>query len=179
MALTKINNNTLSAVTTLPAAIATGKVLQVVQTAWQDTLQVSINNTYTQITGLNTNITCSSTSNKVLIEGKIYVCPHAGTSPYPAIRLTKGGSVISGAIGNSKDSRRTVTGCSGDGGAASEMNVIAFTYLDSPSSTSELTYGAQITAYASRTLDINYTGGTDANSGAATLSTITLTEIAG
>jgi hypothetical protein len=31
MALTKINNNTLSAVTTLPAAIATGKVLQVVQ----------------------------------------------------------------------------------------------------------------------------------------------------
>jgi hypothetical protein len=30
MALTKINNNTLSAVTTLPAAIATGKVLQVV-----------------------------------------------------------------------------------------------------------------------------------------------------
>ena len=28
MALTKINNNTLSAVTTLPAAIATGKVLQ-------------------------------------------------------------------------------------------------------------------------------------------------------
>ena len=31
MALTKINNNTLSAVTTLPSAIATGKVLQVVQ----------------------------------------------------------------------------------------------------------------------------------------------------
>jgi hypothetical protein len=31
MALTKINNNTLSAVTTLPAAIATGKVLQVVE----------------------------------------------------------------------------------------------------------------------------------------------------
>jgi hypothetical protein len=29
MALTKINNNTLSAITTLPAAIATGKVLQV------------------------------------------------------------------------------------------------------------------------------------------------------
>jgi hypothetical protein len=31
MALTKINNNTLSAITTLPAAIATGKVLQVVK----------------------------------------------------------------------------------------------------------------------------------------------------
>ena len=30
MALTKINNNTLSAVTGLPSAIATGKVLQVV-----------------------------------------------------------------------------------------------------------------------------------------------------
>jgi hypothetical protein len=37
MALTKINNNTLSAVTTLPAAIATGKVLQVVSTTKTDT----------------------------------------------------------------------------------------------------------------------------------------------
>jgi hypothetical protein len=30
MALTKINNNTLSAITTLPAGVATGKIVQVV-----------------------------------------------------------------------------------------------------------------------------------------------------
>tara|TARA_B110000305_G_scaffold63341_1_gene70375 strand:+ start:1247 stop:1825 length:579 start_codon:yes stop_codon:yes gene_type:complete len=40
MALTKINNNTLSAVTTLPAAIATGKVLQVVGNRLDDAMDV-------------------------------------------------------------------------------------------------------------------------------------------
>ena len=41
--ITKINNNTLSAVTTLPSAIATGKVLQVVQAI--DTTQLSTTST--------------------------------------------------------------------------------------------------------------------------------------
>ena len=46
MALTKINNNSLSAVTTLPSAIATGKVLQVV-TATDSTSRSTSSTTYT------------------------------------------------------------------------------------------------------------------------------------
>ena len=37
MAIIKPNNNTISAITALPAAITTGKVLQVVQATKQDT----------------------------------------------------------------------------------------------------------------------------------------------
>jgi len=156
-----------------------GKVLQVVQTAWDDTLQVTVSQSYSQIAALNTNITCSSTSSKVLIEGTVYVSPAAATNPFPAIRLTKGGSVISDAIGNSSGSRKTVTGATGRaaGDDTNNITVISFSYLDSPSSTSQLTYGMQLIAYGNRTVNVNFTG-TSGEVGAATISTITLTEIA-
>jgi hypothetical protein len=66
MALTKINNNTLSAVTTLPAAIATGKVLQVVSTTKTDTFTTT-STSFTDITGMSVSITPSSASNKILV----------------------------------------------------------------------------------------------------------------
>jgi hypothetical protein len=66
MALTKINNNTLSAITTLPAAIATGKVLQVVQANKQD-MTSTTSTSYVDISGLSVNITPSSSSNKILV----------------------------------------------------------------------------------------------------------------
>ena len=40
MAIIKPNNNTISAITALPAAIPTGKVLQVVQTVKTDILYI-------------------------------------------------------------------------------------------------------------------------------------------
>jgi len=65
MALTKINNNTLSAVTTLPAAIATGKVLQVVQAS----ISTSVSSTSASFVSAGFTATLSSlssTSSKVL-----------------------------------------------------------------------------------------------------------------
>jgi hypothetical protein len=70
MALTKINNNTLSAITTLPAAIATGKVLQVVQTTKTDTFTTT-STSFTDVTGLSVSITPSSASSKILIFSEI------------------------------------------------------------------------------------------------------------
>jgi hypothetical protein len=64
MALTKINNNTLSAVTTLPAAIATGKVLQVVNSVNTSNASTS---TQTYVSYLTASITPSSSSNKIFI----------------------------------------------------------------------------------------------------------------
>ena len=66
MAIIKPNNYTISAITALPAAIPTGKVLQVVQTL--KTGYTSTNSTsLSDITGLSVNITPSSTSNKVFV----------------------------------------------------------------------------------------------------------------
>ena len=65
MAIITLNNNSLSSVTSLPAAIATGKVLQVVQASHAGQVQ-NTTTTYAD-TGLSVSITPSSTSSKILI----------------------------------------------------------------------------------------------------------------
>ena len=65
MAIIKPNNNTISAITALPAAITTGKVLQAV-TATHSTAVTVTGTTFTS-SGLAASITPASTSNKILI----------------------------------------------------------------------------------------------------------------
>ena len=60
-----VANASLGAVTALPGAIATGKVLQVVQ-SWDDQTSSS-SSTYADVFASDLSITLSSTSNKVLI----------------------------------------------------------------------------------------------------------------
>ena len=64
MALTKINNNTLSAITGLPAGVG-GKVLQVVSYS-ANTATVTTSTSYIDI-NLSINITPSSTSSKIFL----------------------------------------------------------------------------------------------------------------
>ena len=83
MALTKINNNTLSAVTTLPSAIATGKVLQVVNSATsygQNSTSTSANDVLSS-SGVTweTAITPSATNSNILIQASVCIY-NAGTS---------------------------------------------------------------------------------------------------
>ncbi len=65
MAIIKPNNNTISAITALPAAIPTGKVLQFVnseeQTAFSTTSSSAVD------TGINVSITPTSASSKILL----------------------------------------------------------------------------------------------------------------
>ena len=69
MAIIKPNNNTISAITALPAAITTGKVLQVVSVTKIGAFTATNlgAGSVTDITGVAANITPSSTSNKILI----------------------------------------------------------------------------------------------------------------
>jgi hypothetical protein len=74
MAIITLNNNSLSSVTSLPAAIPTGKVLQVVTqgvTESTGTTSIPQDNTLPQSTEgteiVSINITPASTSNKILI----------------------------------------------------------------------------------------------------------------
>ena len=67
MAIIKPNNNTLSAVTALPAAIATGKVLQVV--LLENTTETSVSsptNNQSYYGSLTANITPTSSSSKIV-----------------------------------------------------------------------------------------------------------------
>ena len=65
MAIIKPNNNTISAITALPAAIPTGKVLQVAQSSLNS--EISTTSASYVTSGLSATLTPSSSSNKILI----------------------------------------------------------------------------------------------------------------
>ena len=133
MALTKINNNTLSAITGLPAGVG-GKVLQVVQGS--NSTQVQISGSLASL-GLSANITPSSTSSKILISTSIIGYQRAQSTDdvnaYGALRRD------STVIHNAQSIQR-------DGNDTSKDNMfftLNMEYLDSPSSTSQITYSAR------------------------------------
>jgi len=134
MAIIKPNNNTISAITALPAAISTGKVLQVVQGT--TTTSVDHSTTYAD-TGLTASITPSSTSNKILI----MINQHCYTDG------VNGGSLKlfrdSTAIYTAPQKYAFYTNLSGN----HLRNYHSFTHLDSPSSTSSLVYKTQAAKY--------------------------------
>ena len=139
MAIIKPNNNTLSAITALPAAITTGKVLQVVGA--DTSSEVSSTSTSYVTTGLTDNITPSSTSNKIFISATLNFRV-SGDGDNSADRSAKvalyrggtGGTLLSQKyIGVRNQSDTTSSG------VQSHMSV-AFSFLDNPSTTSETTY---------------------------------------
>jgi len=130
-----------------------GKILQVQSATKSDTFSIAttMNGTagFSDITGMTVNITPSSTSSKIMVWAISRVsCPnHANT------RLVRGSTGI--AIGDADGNRtRTSTGEQYNCGDSYMSQDSPIMYLDSPSSTSTLTYKLQIacasTAYFNR-----------------------------
>ena len=129
MAIIKPNNNTISAITALPAAISTGKVLQVV-TATDGTERNSTSTSFvTASNALTLNITPSSSSNKVYII--------VSTSAYSQVVYKSVYVTLYRDSTNLGNSNGLVRQLSLDSRAGSSA---AFAILDSPSTTSQITY---------------------------------------
>jgi hypothetical protein len=143
MAIIKPNNNTISAITALPAAITTGKVLQVVQ-ASKTNIFSSTSTSFVDITDYNVSITPVSSSNKVLIQGFLTVSGNVWNTAgiwFQLVRestniLTSSGSSINGTFayaheaGSENASTKGIVPCH-------------FSFLDSPNTTSATTYKVQ------------------------------------
>jgi hypothetical protein len=65
MALTRLSNQSLTSISSLPAAISTGKVVAV-STAEQTSGFETNNSSYTDVTGLSLDYTMQSSSNKII-----------------------------------------------------------------------------------------------------------------
>jgi hypothetical protein len=65
MAITRLNNNSITSITALPSAVAVGKVLQVISNTVTTSVSTS-GTTYTD-TGLSATITPTSSSSKILV----------------------------------------------------------------------------------------------------------------
>ena len=122
-----------------------GKVLQVVQ----GTLATSASTTSGTLsdTGLTASITPSSATSKVLVMITMPIYASKSATVYPLISYVK---VLRGAtaLSNTWEYPEFSVG----GNVSKEMEaVFAFTYLDSPSTTSSTTYKTQFAAYNSGT----------------------------
>lgn len=118
------------------------RVLQVVSTTKTDTYTHSTGRTFSDVTGLSAAITPSSTSSKVLIA----VTLNGGANNGGTFVKVTGGNAAS-YVGATAGSRTSVAFASPTNGGTGSMllNFNGF-YLDSPSSTSAITYQVQIAA---------------------------------
>jgi hypothetical protein len=163
------------------AGATAGQVIQVVSTTKTDTFSttVGVSGTgFVDITSLSVSITPSSTSNKILVFYNI-MASNSNTSGRVYFKLKRATTdVVIGDAFSSCD--RITTSYFQQGGTVSTGNS-SFNYLDSPASTSALTYKVQTCSNGgdgTYTTYINRQGNTGAAND-ATVSTITVMEIKG
>jgi hypothetical protein len=162
------------------ANFGAGAVLQVVQTVKTDTFSTQ-STSYVDITGLSVSITPSSTSNKILVLTNVSIQSqnaHGG-----GMILLRNGTAVNQAdsAGSRRRSSFSGQGFTGDAsGEALMQYAVVGTYLDSPASTSSVTYKVQVVNNGAETQYINFQrDDTDNNDRTRCVSSITLMEIAG
>ena len=128
-----------------------GKVLQVVQAVKTDTFSTS-SSTLADITGLSVTITPSSSSNKILV----LVDLHIGYNVYAGIvHLLRGATKIYAGDGGLNRCGLYSNIYQTDGLPQYSMIPVTGTFLDSPATTSALTYKIQMLTSSSTTVYIN------------------------
>jgi hypothetical protein len=159
-------------------ALGSGKILQVVSAIKTDTFSTA-STTPQNITGLSASITPSSSSNKILILGTIYVSSENAGGSYALIGLSGGnaasyvnaGGLSFGGFGSGAQNGSWGTD------PALRMQVIQANYLDSPNTTSSITYQFTMRVGFSGTSYVNRYANNTADQ--RQVSTITLMEVAG
>lgn len=153
----------------------TGSVLNVASTTKTDT-QVFNTTTFTDITGLSVSITPSATSSKILVTANVTCNAQNGTTQ-GFMRLVRGSTVI--GVGDASSNRIQATSPLPFVNQYSAVSS-SFTFLDSPSSTSSLTYKLQVRDENGYAVYVNRSQmDTDNVAGGRYISTITVMEIAG
>ena len=163
---------------TLDSLNRAGNILQVVQTAKSDVTSAQPNQTYTDISGFSASITPLSSSNKILVTVMMFAVGNDTT----ALRLNRGNtSILQGddAAGKELVAAGVYQTNSSSGGNYYGAKPITLVKLDSPSSTSAVTYKMQWkTSNSSNTLYLNRNLSNTNQYSFRTVSTITLMEVA-
>lgn len=156
-----------------------GHNIQIVQTVITGTFSTS-GTTFVDITGASATITPTSTTSKILVD-IVLSCGESSDS-FPAFYVRRNGTTILLANALSPGTQTTF-GYTNTGNDARDqylLTAVPFKYLDSPASTSALTYQIQVRPMgsASRTFFLNRPATVGDSNQLVSTSTITLTEIA-
>ena len=155
----------------LPAGMG-GKILQVVQTVKTDAFTTTTIDAWVDITGMSVNITPSSTSSKILVMFNTSV-----SADFAGFRILRDSTEVgSGSAG----SRTPAVIGAQRPMASTRVEAISYEYLDSPATTSQITYKIQVQTTTAGTTYINRESAYSDNSTYfATASNITVMEVAG
>jgi hypothetical protein len=154
-----------------------GKVLQVVQTV-KTSLFSSSSSSYTDVTGASVSITPSSASNKILIliNGEY----SGGDDSFGYLKVLRDSTDLSVGDLRGSEQRATMSAALRTGGGASTNITRAFgcNILDTPSSTSSVTYKLQLKATNSSTIVIGGSSSTSDGNRSSVPTFLTVMEIA-
>jgi hypothetical protein len=167
------------------SSMPSGSVLQVVSTTKTDTFTTSVNmsasggswtSTGTQVTGLTATITPTSSSSKILVMVTLNGTGTAGAAQIYCLLYRDSTIIGSPAPSSAKPGVMARN-------YATDNNVVngtcGFTYLDSPGSTSSITYSIKVGGENSSAVYVNQpANNNDSTNGARMSSTITVMEIA-
>lgn len=160
------------------AVSRSGGILQVVSTTKTDTFSASVASAGISSEAMSASITPRSTSSKILVAITSSIDADGATA---SITLFRNGSSLTTATGDAAGTRRRVT-AGNPGNLGNGVGSVTMSFLDSPSTTSSITYDFRIShnGGTTRTCTVNR-GFTDADSNlsARSISTITLYEVAG
>jgi hypothetical protein len=149
--------------------------IQIVQTIKTDKFTTT-SGTYVDITGFSATITPKSASNKILVMSTFSLSGGTNGS-YPRTQLLRGATAL--GLGDAGGSATQVTTTSSNtNSAAPDIFSVAYTYLDSPATTSATTYKWQLAGFSSRTSTFNGSDGTAGSNYYNASSTIILMEVA-
>ena len=158
-----------------------GKILQVVSTTKTDTFSTT-STSFTDVTGFSVNITPSSSSNKVLVTGLVTFGGSDGEAYGYTFNLARviGGSETDICIADAASNRtRATLGTQGFNNGDATMGH-SLNFLDSPSTTSQVTYKVRARAENPKTLYVNRGNEADGDTAITSrfVSTITVMEVA-
>lgn len=152
-----------------------GMVLQVVSTTKTDTFSTNATS-YTDVTGLSVTITPSSATSDIMVFVDLKAMS-AGANSATFFQIVRDSTSI--AIGDAAGSRPRVTGGAWQAPEYPDLSSLNGFYLDSPATTSAVTYKIQMRNLSSGNLYVNRTSLDTDGVQPRAVSTITVMEIAG
>jgi|TARA_R100000426_G_C4813076_1_gene107294 hypothetical protein len=151
----------------------TGNILQVVQSLKNDVFTSSVQDTFTDITGMSVNITPTSSSNKILVSVNLNISN--GTAELHVLRLLRDSTAI-GASNFATTNGFALFDSESENVASRGIGHVKAEILDSPATTSQITYKVQFFKNGSANMHVNRRA---LNTGAGATSQITVYEVAG
>jgi hypothetical protein len=149
--------------------------IQVVQTIKTDRFTTT-SGTFVDITGFSATITPKSASNKILVIST-FSLGDGTAGAYARAQLLRGATPL--GLGDASGSATQITTTSSVTNSGDpDILSVAYTYLDSPATTSATTYKWQMSTFSARTGTFNGSTGTTSSNYYNASSTIILMEIA-